>query len=284
MTRRCAPAPAMIPWDLLLSTPHTMTDTLYVDPDYWRMLGGQTPPANPPETDLYATKDSITKWIKWSSDSLNFPAGMTTSVSTITSSADGSKLSITRFIPLAVQQQGQNAGPNRAIIYVFGGALIAGSVAVSFNMIACFAERSGTQVFAPDYRIAPEHSYPAALDDVYACISWLQTHAAEFNVDPARIVVLGQSAGGGIAAAAALRARDEGLTPIAAQVLRYPMLDDRTHMDPQNPVFPLLSWSSSGNSMAWKAYLGENINEVEGGSGKALHSLLHFLVKSLPRY
>lgn len=267
------PPPPSFGSHLLPSTLCTMADPLYVDPDYWRLLGSQTPPAKPPVTDLYAIKDSNTKWTKWASDSLTFPAGMTTSVST-TVSADGNKLNITRFIPLAVQQQSQDAGPNRAIIYAFGGGLVAGSVAISFNIIACFAEQTGTQVFAPDYRIAPEHPYPAALDDVYAGITWLQTHAGDFNVDPARIVVLGQSAGGGIAAAAALRARDEALTPpIAAQVLRYPMLDDRTHMDPQNPVFPLLSWSPSGNSIAWKAYLGESINQVEGGSGKYSHSL-----------
>lgn len=253
-----------------------MTGSPFVDPDYWRLLGSQTPPAKPPETDLYAIRDSTTKWTKWASDALPFPAGMTTSVST-TKSADGSKLNITHFVPLAVKQN-RDASPNRAIIYAFGGGLIAGSVAISFNVIASFAERSGTQVFAPDYRLAPEHPYPAALDDVYACITWLQAHAGEFNVDPARIVTLGQSAGGGIAAAAALRARDEGLTPpIAAQVLRYPMLDDRTQMDPHNFRFPLLTWSSSSNSIAWKAYLGGKISEGEGVPGKALHTLAHCL-------
>ncbi|KAH8763658.1 hypothetical protein F5883DRAFT_646063 [Diaporthe sp. PMI_573] len=119
-----------------------MPDSPFVDPDYWRLLGGQTPPARPPETDLYAIRDSTTKWTKWASDTLRFPPGMTTSVSTITS-ADGSKLNITRFVPLAVQQC-QDTCPNRAIIYAFGGGLIAGSVATSFNAIASFAERTGT--------------------------------------------------------------------------------------------------------------------------------------------
>ncbi|KAG8169329.1 hypothetical protein KVR01_000074 [Diaporthe batatas] len=243
-----------------------MSNAPFVHPDYWHLLGGQTPPAKPPVTDVYAIRESTTKHTKMASDALPFPAGMTTSVST-TTSADGSKLNITRFVPLSVQQRSQDTVPDRAIIWVFGGGLVAGSVAISFNMIASFAERTGTQVFAPDYRLAPEHPFPAALEDVYASITWLQAHAKEFNVDPARIVTVGQSAGGGLAAAAALKAKDEALSPpIAAQVLTYPMLDDRTQIDPQDLPFPFLVWTPNSNSLAWKAYLGEKANEGEAGS------------------
>lgn len=253
----------------------------FVDPDYWRLLGGHTPAPKPPETDLYAIRNTTTAAIKAASDALPFPAGMTTTVSTATA-ADGSKLTITRFVPLAVQQSLSQsmAPPHRAVVYAFGGGLIAGSVAAFYNMIATFAEQAATQVFAPDYRLAPEHPYPAGLDDVYTCITWLQAHAGAFNVDPARIVILGQSAGGALAAAAALKARDEGLKPpIAAQVLRYPMLDDRTQMDPQNPRFPFLTWSPSVNMIAWKAYLGKT-NETEGGSGKGLLHYSLFTVRA----
>lgn len=195
---------------------------------------------------------------------------MVTTVSTATST-DGSKLNITRFMPLAVQQT-QDTAPRRAVVYAFGGGLIAGSVAACHNMIASFAEQTATQVFAPDYRLAPEHPYPAALNDVYSCITWLQARAGEFNGDPARIITFGQSAGGTLTAAAALRARDEGLAPpIAAQVLRYPMLDDRTRMDSEDPRFPFLTWSPSSNMIAWRAYLGQK-DETDGDSGKALRT------------
>ncbi|ROV87001.1 hypothetical protein VMCG_10820 [Cytospora schulzeri] len=251
-------------YDVLLVTLFTMARPPFVDPDYWRLLGGQTPVPDPPETDLYAIRNTTTASTKAASDALPFPSGMTTMVSTATA-ADGSKFNITRFVPLAVQQSQDTAPPHRAVVYAFGGGMIAGSVAISYNMIANFAEHTATQVFAPDYRLAPEHPYPAALDDVYTCITWLQAHAADFNVDPARIVTFGQSAGGALTAASALKARDEGLNPpLAAQVLRYPMLDDRTEMDPQNPRFPFLTWSPSSNTIAWKAYL-EKINETEGG-------------------
>ncbi|ROV93879.1 hypothetical protein VPNG_09531 [Cytospora leucostoma] len=237
----------------------------FVDPTYWRLLGGQTPAPKPPDTDLYAIRNATTATTKAASDALPFPAGMTTTVNTATA-ADGGKFNITRFVPLAVQQSQDTSPPRRAVVYAFGSGLVAGSVAVSYNIIANFAEQTATQVFAPDYRLAPEHPYPAALDDVYTCITWLQAHAVDLNVDPARIVTFGQSAGGTLTAAAALKARDEGLKPpIAAQVLRYPMLDDQTQMDPQDPRLPFLTWSPSSNTVAWKAYLGK-IDETQQGS------------------
>lgn len=261
-------------YDVLLVKLFTMARPPFVDPDYWRLLGGQTPAPKPPDTDLYAIRNTTSAATKAASDALSFPPGMTATVSTAIS-ADGSRFNITRFVPLAVQQS-QEVSPHRAVVYAFGGGFIAGSVAISYNMIANFAEQTMTQVFAPDYRLAPEHPYPAALDDVYSCITWVQAHASEFGVDPARIVIFGQSAGGGLVSTAALKARDEGLTPpIAAQVLRYPMLDDRTQMDTQNPRFPFLTWSPSSNRIAWAAYLGDQSNEAERGSGEAPHTLVH---------
>lgn len=141
----------------------------FVDPDYWNLLGGQTPAPAPPATDLYAIRNATTAATQAASDALTFPAGMTTTVS-IATACDGTEFNVTRFVPLAVQQN-LTASPLRAVVYALGGGLIAGSVAISFNMIADFAEQTSTQVFAPDYRLAPEHPYPAALDDVYSCIT-----------------------------------------------------------------------------------------------------------------
>lgn len=257
-------------FDCLLVTLFTMARPPFVDPDYWALLGGQVPTPSPPATDLYTIRNNTNVATQAASNALSFPDGMTTAVSTATS-ADGAQFNITRFVPLSVQQNGETA--QRAAIYAFGGGLIAGSVNTSFNMIANFAELTATQVFAPDYRLAPEHPYPAALNDVYATITWLQTHAAEFNVDPARIVTFGQSAGGNLIVAAALQAKNEGLTPpIAAQILRYPMLDDRTQMDPDNPRLPYLTWSPSSNAIAWNAYL--NKTDCTSASGKRIISVL----------
>ncbi|KAK8076831.1 hypothetical protein PG996_003001 [Apiospora saccharicola] len=128
---------------------------------------------------------------------------------------------------------------------------------------------AATQVFATDYRLAPEHPYPAAFEDMYASLLWVRARAGEFNLDPARIVLFGASAGGNLMVAVALRARDEKLEPpIAGQVLRYPMLDDRARLaDGQDWMFPYLMWTPSANAVAWEAYL-KNLPSTENGDGK----------------
>ncbi|KAI5861151.1 Alpha/Beta hydrolase protein [Durotheca rogersii] len=174
-----------------------------------------------------------------------------------TTSADGATVEIARFLPRAVEQD--NSGePHRAVLYIFGGGLIAGSVAVQRPFIATIASQSQTQVFATHYRIAPENPYPAAIDDVYATLLWLHENAASLNIDPARIVVLGPSAGGGLAASLTLLARDRGLNPpIAAQVLRYPMLDDRTYVNETDPRWSSFTWTLDDNITGWTSYLSK---------------------------
>jgi len=85
----------------------------------------------------------------------------------------------------------------------------------------------GVVTVSPDYRLAPEHPFPAALDDCMTTLEWMRAHADELGIDQDRIAVMGASAGGGLAAAVAQRSHDEGI-PLRAQVLVYPMIDDRT--------------------------------------------------------
>ncbi|KAH7034922.1 Alpha/Beta hydrolase protein [Microdochium trichocladiopsis] len=185
---------------------------------------------------------------------IEWPAGMQTSTHT-TTSLDGSTLEITRFLPA-------NAGPARAVLYVFGGGTIAGSVEQSRNLIARTAAATSTQHFGVHYRLAPEHPYPAALEDVYSGLVWLQAHAAEFGVDPARLVIAGASAGGLLSAAAALYARDHKLDhPIAGMLLRYPMLDDRTVLAEGDALKPFLAYTTESNDLAWACYLGRPRSE-----------------------
>ncbi|KAF7526538.1 hypothetical protein G7054_g10741 [Neopestalotiopsis clavispora] len=251
--------------------------------EYRALLGEKTLTPAPPATDLSVIRATINAATEAASNALPFPAGMTTTVSTVTST-DGTEFKVTRFVPLSVQWSSEKS--QRAVIYGFGGGLIAGSVDINLNMIAQFAEQTETQVFAPDYRLAPEHPYPAALQDVYSTITWLQAHAGDFRVDPARIVSFGQSAGGNLMASAALQAKDESLSPpIAALVLRYPMLDDRTQMDPADPRLPYLTWSPSSNAMAWGAYLGRS-DKTGGQSTRnhlAIDTVPHTAAQAAPR-
>jgi acetyl esterase/lipase len=108
-----------------------------------------------------------------------------------------------------------------------------------------------------DYRVAPEHPDPTPVEDCYAALRWLAAHAAQLGVNPARVAVAGDSAGGGLAAGVSLLARDRGGPALALQLLIYPMLDDRTTTE--DPVLPpeLLTWTYEDNVTGWGALRGD---------------------------
>jgi acetyl esterase/lipase len=141
--------------------------------------------------------------------------------------------------------------PGPALLWIHGGGYVIGSAQQDDVMCRRFARDVGVTVAAVDYRLAPEHPYPAPLEDCYAALTWL---AALPAVDPARIAIGGASAGGGLAAALALLARDRGEITPALQLLAYPMLDDRSASRPESPNYRL--WSPESNRFGWAAYLG----------------------------
>ncbi|TWP48456.1 alpha/beta hydrolase [Lentzea tibetensis] len=143
-----------------------------------------------------------------------------------------------------------------AIIWLHGGGWVMGDVDTEHPWAARLAESSGAVVISVGYRLAPENPFPAALDDVHAVLTWTAEHAAEFGVDPARIAVGGHSAGAGIAAAVALRARDEHGPRICFQLLNQPGLDDRQETwSARN--FTDTPWLTRDKlASAWGHYLG----------------------------
>lgn len=116
------------------------------------------------------------------------------------------------------------SGPLPLLIYYHGGGWVLGHVESHLREACYYAAGAGCAVLVPDYRLAPEHRFPAASDDCYAALQWAYDNAATLNVDPARIAVGGDSAGGHLAAVTTQRARDGG-PPIAFQVLVYPVTD-----------------------------------------------------------
>jgi acetyl esterase/lipase len=145
-----------------------------------------------------------------------------------------------------------------ALLWIHGGGYVIGKAAQDDALCRRFARDLGAVVASVDYRLAPEHPYPAPLEDCYSALQWLVRLPA---VDPARVAIGGASAGGGLAAALALLTRDRGEIPLAAQLLVYPMLDDRTvgkHLD--NPGLRL--WNQSSNKFGWSSYLGGADPEV----------------------
>src|SRR3954447_10798854 len=114
-----------------------------------------------------------------------------------------------------------------ALLYIHGGGFVVGNIDTEHGPAAALATDLGIVVVSVDYRLAPEHPFPAGPEDCYRALGGLHEQSAELRVDPARVGVFGQSAGGGLAAAVALMARDRGGPPLCFQYLGIPELDDR---------------------------------------------------------
>lgn len=117
------------------------------------------------------------------------------------------------------------AGSLPLLVYFHGGGWVVGSVALSDNFCRALANASGCAVLSVEYRLAPEHRYPAAADDAYAATRWAADHAAELGIDADRLAVGGSSAGGTLAAVVCLIARERGRPKIAVQLLHVPVMD-----------------------------------------------------------
>lgn len=175
---------------------------------------------------------------------------------------DGSLISVSRFAtPEHRSQPKEGEALRPAVLHVFGGGMISCDVEIFSPFFRRNTKRWDIQTFAVDYRLAPESPAPGPVEDVYAALKWLSANAEDFDIDPARLIICGDSAGGGIAAGTALLARDRGLSPpLAKQVLIYPMLDDRTigRYGPDWVVREFLVWDDDSNKIAWSAYVGKD--------------------------
>jgi acetyl esterase/lipase len=151
--------------------------------------------------------------------------------------------------------------PDRArqgpiVVHIHGGGMIAGTLDQNEALLTNLSARAELAVLTPDYRLAPEHPDPAPVEDCYATVRWAAAQATQLDIDPARIAVMGGSAGGGLAAGVTLLARDRDGPAIARQLLIYPMLDDRTRAADPEMAHALL-WSVDDNVTGWDALLGE---------------------------
>lgn len=143
-----------------------------------------------------------------------------------------------------------------AIVWLHGGGFVMGDLDTEHSAATWVADGSGTVVISVGYRRAPEHRFPAALDDAYAVLTWTAGHAADLGIDPERIAVGGHSAGAGLAAAVALRARDQHGPPIRFQLLNQPELDDRQETWSARH-FTDTHWMNRDKIAAtWRHYLG----------------------------
>lgn len=152
-----------------------------------------------------------------------------------------------------------NAKPKEktpGILWLHGGGYIVGMSEIVFMSRAlALVKKYGAVVVTPEYRLAHQAPYPAALEDCYAALKYLKEHTTELGVNSSQLMVGGESAGGGLTAAVCMYARDKGEINIAYQMPIYPMIDDRDTDSSRNNYQPV--WNTPLNHFAWKAYLGK---------------------------
>lgn len=148
-------------------------------------------------------------------------------------------------------------GPRGAILHTHGGGFVSGDAAGGIRDLQDLCKVLDCVAVSVDYRLAPETTYAGSIEDNYAGLQWLHANAASLGADPARIAVMGESAGGGHAALLAITARDRGEVPVAFQCLVYPMLDDRTGSARRVPAHVgQLIWTAEANRFGWQSFLG----------------------------
>jgi len=164
-------------------------------------------------------------------------------------------------VPVWVYRPAQRVQPSGALVWIHGGGFVLGSPVTYHDTCSRLADELGIVVVSVDYRLAPAHPFPAGLEDCYAALAWLHAEAADLGVDPGRIAVGGDSAGGGLAACLAQLVHDRGELSLAFQLLVYPMLDDRTVLRADHAGTGRFVWSPVSNRFGWTAYLGHRPRE-----------------------
>jgi acetyl esterase/lipase len=169
---------------------------------------------------------------------------------TVAGAADHPALKVRLYRPAEVD------APLGTLLWIHGGGYTLGTADMSDRMQADMALAGKCLIVSVDYRLAPEHPYPAAIEDCYAALKWLVSNAGALGVDPDRIAIGGQSAGGGLAAALALLARDRAEVKVNFQLLMCPMLDDRNSTLSSHAITMEGVFNREANLAGWGAYLG----------------------------
>ena len=148
------------------------------------------------------------------------------------------------------------------VVYIHGGGFVIGSLESADAPAWGIADEVGSVVVSVDYRLAPEHPFPAAPEDCYAAVSYVSAHPAEFGIDPARLAIWGDSAGGNLTVATCLMARDRGGPPIAAHAPVYPTLIEPGSLPSHQRYADSPGLTAGFMQQAWIAYVGADCEEV----------------------
>lgn len=166
-------------------------------------------------------------------------------------------------VALQIFRPGAGDGVAGCIYHIHGGGYVLGTAMDGAARLRPMVAALGCVLVSVDYRLAPEAPFPAAIEDCYAGLAWTFANAASLGIDAKRIGVMGESAGGGLAAALALMARDRGEYQLAFQHLLYPMIDDRTCTRDPDPLTGEFIWTRESNRFGWESLLGS----APGGAG-----------------
>ncbi len=159
-------------------------------------------------------------------------------------------------IDLHVYRPAGVTGTLPCIYHIHGGGYVMGKVSEYDPLVRPLIADLQCMMVSVEYRLAPETNFPGPIEDCYAGLAWTIANAEQLGIDPTRLGVMGQSAGGGYAAALALMVRDRGEYALAFQHLIYPMLDDRTCTASPHPYAGEFVWTAQSNRFGWSSLLG----------------------------
>ena len=161
-------------------------------------------------------------------------------------------------VRVRVYRSNDQPGKLPALFWIHGGGYVMGDIDQDDRLMQQLVKRIGCVAVSVDYRLAPEHPFPAPVEDCYAGLKWLFAHANELGVEPSRIAIGGASGGGGLAAGLALLVRDRKEVQVAFQLLIYPMIDDRNVSPASYAITDPRVWNRESNRLGWRAYLGRD--------------------------
>ena len=165
-------------------------------------------------------------------------------------------------VALRVYRPAGLSGTLPCLYWIHGGGFVMGSLDSDDRLLQEMVHFAGCVAVAVEWRQAPEHPFPAALNDTHDALEWLWAHADDLEVDRTRIALGGASSGGGSAAALALLVRDRGRIELCFQLLVYPMLDDRNETASSFDIVDRRVWHREANILAWQYYLGDPAKAV----------------------
>jgi acetyl esterase len=169
-------------------------------------------------------------------------------------------------VPVRRYRPADHADLLPAMIFIHGGGFVVGSLELNDADCRRIAAEVGAVVFSVEYRLAPEHPFPAGLEDCYAALVWVAEHAGQLGVDIDRIGVGGESAGGGLAAGVALLARDRGGPRLCLQLLGIPELDDRLGTESMRGLVDSPITTVPNGEISWDSYLGAGVRGTDAVS------------------